>query len=412
MAGVAGLGQRIAERIAGALARHFQKAQAGKAVNDGFHPVIRRGLLHGGAHARAVHVAVHVDKINEQDAAEVAKPDLPGRLGGGAQVFLHGQRFPVRGGDGAAGVDINGGERLALVDDQRTAAGQRHAAAKRFVHLLFHPRGGPGCFHFHSRERLPRYPLGQRFGRLKAGEHLDGMARGIVPQKHAEHRGLLVQQGGGLAVPRALLGFTPHLPQGLGLGLHLGYGRKQRGVAHDQAETPVCDTPAQRLRAGAVLLAGHATAEAYKAVPGHEQHILSRQADIPRQESALLALGVFFDLYQHVLPGHERGAARGAVVAFRLAQGQKAVLAKAQLDKRGLHIGQNALHPSQKHRSHQAFRSRILLIKLQKARPVQKGDACGVRRALHQQAQRMAHAQTSSMGTSVPSGLRARMAVR
>ena len=238
------------------------------------------------------------------------------------------------------------------------------------------------------------------------------MARGIVPQKHGEHRGFFVQQGGGLAVPRAFLGFAPAFPQGLSLGLHLGHGRKQRGVAHDQAEAAVRDAPAQRLRAGAVLLAGYPAAEAYKAVPGHEQHILSRQADIARQESALLALRVLFDLYQHILSGHERGAARGAVIAFRLAQGQKAVLAKAQLDKRGLHIGQNALHPAQKHRSHQALRTRILLIKLQKARPVQKGDTRGVRRALHQQAQRTAHAQTSSMGTSVPSGLRARMAVR
>ena len=50
-----------------------RQAQAGKAVDHGFHPVVACSLLHGGQHASPLGVALHVDKINEQNAAQVSQ---------------------------------------------------------------------------------------------------------------------------------------------------------------------------------------------------------------------------------------------------------------------------------------------------------------------------------------------------
>ena len=221
-----------------------------------------------------------------------------------------------------------------------------------------------------------------------------------------------MQKGRSFHVLRMLLNFAPSLPQGLCFGLHLRHRRKECGVTNDDPETAVRNALAHLPRAGAVIFIRYAAAEAHKAVLGHEQHILPRQADIACQKGALLALGVLFHLHQHILPGQKRRVSAGTVIAFSLAQGQKTILCKPQLDKRCLHVGQYALYPAQEHRAHQAFRARVLLIELQKARFIQQSDARGFPRALNQQPERTAHAQTSSMGTSVPSGVRARMAVR
>ena len=87
-------------------------------------------------HLAAVLLDLHVDEVDHDDAADVAQAQLLGDLLGGLEVVAEHGLFEVRRADVLAGVDVDHGQRLGVLDDQRAAARQPHLAVERLVQLL------------------------------------------------------------------------------------------------------------------------------------------------------------------------------------------------------------------------------------------------------------------------------------
>jgi len=74
-------------------------------------------------HALAVAALVHIDEIDDDDAAQIAQPDLPHNLLDRIHVGLDDRVFQARGlAHVLAGVDIDRDQRLGLVDDDVATA--------------------------------------------------------------------------------------------------------------------------------------------------------------------------------------------------------------------------------------------------------------------------------------------------
>src|SRR5690554_7827225 len=79
---------------------------------------------------------VHIDKVYDDDATEVSEPQLPADSTGGLQVGLEDGLFQIPVADKRAGIDINGGHRFGLVDDDVTTGFQLYLAAKCLLDLV------------------------------------------------------------------------------------------------------------------------------------------------------------------------------------------------------------------------------------------------------------------------------------
>src|SRR5690606_36616328 len=73
-------------------------------------------------------VVLHVDEIDHDQAAEIAQAQLAGDLVGRLKVGAQGGFFDVGAPRGAGGVDVDGHQRLGVVDDDRTARRQLYGA--------------------------------------------------------------------------------------------------------------------------------------------------------------------------------------------------------------------------------------------------------------------------------------------
>ena len=79
----------------------------------------------------------HVDEVDDDDAADVAQPQLAHDLLGRLEVVAGDGLLQVAAGAGElAGVDVDDGHRLGAVDDQRAARRQPHLAVHRLGQLL------------------------------------------------------------------------------------------------------------------------------------------------------------------------------------------------------------------------------------------------------------------------------------
>ena len=79
---------------------------------------------------------LHVDEVDHDDPADVAEPELAGDLLGRLEVVAVDRLLEVRAADVLAGVDVDHGERLGALDDERPARRQPHLAVERLEQLL------------------------------------------------------------------------------------------------------------------------------------------------------------------------------------------------------------------------------------------------------------------------------------
>ena len=86
----------------------------------------------------AVVADLHVDEVDDDDAADVAQAQLLGDLLGRLEVVVEHRLLEARRADVLAGVDVDHRQRLGVLDDQRAARRQPHLAVERLVHLLVH----------------------------------------------------------------------------------------------------------------------------------------------------------------------------------------------------------------------------------------------------------------------------------
>src|SRR6187402_2824107 len=121
-----------------ALARHLHESEFGD-VED-----LRPGLVAGQRVAEqlddlgTVLADLHVDEVDDDDAADVAQAQLLGDLLGRLHVVVEDGLLEARRADVLAGVDVDDGEGLGVLDDQRPARRQPDLAVERLVDLLVH----------------------------------------------------------------------------------------------------------------------------------------------------------------------------------------------------------------------------------------------------------------------------------
>ncbi|MNT00123.1 hypothetical protein D3C72_1345430 [compost metagenome] len=93
---------------------------------------------------RAQHLApvlgiVHVDEVDDDDAAQVAQAQLPGHRLRGLQVGAEHRLFQVALAKERAGIDVDRGHRLGLVDHQIATRLQRYLLVQRTADLVLDP---------------------------------------------------------------------------------------------------------------------------------------------------------------------------------------------------------------------------------------------------------------------------------
>ena len=134
---LARLGEDLEQALADPLAGHLHQAERGDLGDLVLGAVAAQALGEPAQHEVAVALEHHVDEVDDDDAADVAQPELADDLLGRLHVVARDRLLEVAAGaDELAGVDVDDGHRLGAVDDQRAARGQPHLAVERLHQLL------------------------------------------------------------------------------------------------------------------------------------------------------------------------------------------------------------------------------------------------------------------------------------
>ncbi len=187
--------------------------------------------------------AFHVDEIDDDDAAEVAQPDLPHGLGRGLEIDLEHRLLEVPLADVLACIDVDGDQGFRMVDHDVTAGLEPHAPPQRLVDLLLDP-----CRLEDGRGLLPELDAGgqlrhERLGKaqtlLIGGERVDEELVHIGREEVAHHAEsqvhLLVEKGGRAGGLEAALHLAPQPGEKLNVRFKLGGVLALGDRPHDEA---------------------------------------------------------------------------------------------------------------------------------------------------------------------------------
>src|SRR5262245_28167446 len=240
------LGQHALEALLNSLAGDDDQAEVRHLQRLRRRAVFLQLLLDRLQHLLPVLLLLHVDQIEHDDAAEIAQPDLPDDL-------LH--RFEVRLEDGvleasrrlladvAPGVDVDGDQRLGLVDHDRSARLQPHLALERLVDLglnavLVEDRKRLGI-QLHLRPERRHDALDQLDDALVLRRVVDADGLVVLGQQIAQQAAddaLLAEEDGRRArVVHALPDLHPDLVERLEVADDVFLGAAARGGADDDA---------------------------------------------------------------------------------------------------------------------------------------------------------------------------------
>lgn len=126
----------MCSRLAGALAGHFHQAQCRHLGDLGLGVVLFQIALQRGQHLFLVLVALHVDEIDDDDAAQIAQPQLAGNGLRRFQIGFENGFFQIAAADVAAGVDVDSRHRFGLVEHQMAAGFEFDLAVQRLADLV------------------------------------------------------------------------------------------------------------------------------------------------------------------------------------------------------------------------------------------------------------------------------------
>ncbi len=118
-----------------ALARHLHQAEVADAPDLDAGAVVAQRILQPALDRAVVALLLHVDEVDDDEAGEVAQLQLAGDLVGRLEVGVERRLLDGELARRLAGVDVDGDQRLGLVDDQVAARAQRHVRAEHGVQL-------------------------------------------------------------------------------------------------------------------------------------------------------------------------------------------------------------------------------------------------------------------------------------
>src|SRR5207237_8617580 len=128
--------EQLLEALAGALAGHLDQAELGDLQDLGLRLVLlAHRLLQRLVNPLAIARLLHVDEVDDDEAADVAQAKLADDFFGGFEVGARDGLVLILLADVAPGVDVDRRQRLGAIDDQITARLEPHLALERLVDL-------------------------------------------------------------------------------------------------------------------------------------------------------------------------------------------------------------------------------------------------------------------------------------
>ena len=268
-------------------------------------------LFEGLHHALAVAAFVHIDEVDDDDAAQIAQANLAHNLLDRVHVGFDDRVFEARGlAHVLAGIDVDGHQRLGLVDHNVAAAFQPHLRLERLVHLFFQAELlEQRCLlgvelHALDQSRLEAIEEAQNalvFWFCVNPDHGE-VGRNLIAQHALDHVEIVIDQSRGLRSLGAGLDVIPQPLQEANVGPQFVFARVLRRGADDEAAVAV------------VALAHHDALQPLPLLircdlsrnPGmvHRRHVdqePSRQRDVAGDARAFLADGFLGNLHQDFL---------------------------------------------------------------------------------------------------------------
>jgi hypothetical protein len=180
-----------------------------------------QGLVELRQHRFLVLRVFHVDEVGDDDAAQVAQAQLAGNGLRRFEVGLEDGVVEIARADVAAGVDVDGGHRLGLVEDQVAARLEVDPARQRLLDFLLdavqvEQRPLAGVVHEAAAD-LRHVLLGEVLQLLEVLARVDDDACGFAAHQVAQHalrqRQVVVQQHGRQGADAAALDLAPDAAQ-------------------------------------------------------------------------------------------------------------------------------------------------------------------------------------------------------
>ena len=125
------------ERLTGALSRHFDKPELSEVTNRHAGTVRGNGTAKFRQHRLAMLVASHVDKVDDDDATEIAQTELPRDNLSRLQIGFKDRIAEVSFPDEPPRIDVNGRHGFRLIEDEIAAAFQIHTTLESASDFLF-----------------------------------------------------------------------------------------------------------------------------------------------------------------------------------------------------------------------------------------------------------------------------------
>ena len=304
-------GDRFIEADAKSLTRHLEKAEMTDRTDLDARAVVAHGVLHPAFDGLLVPVLLHVDEIDNDKPGQVAKSKLAGQFVGGFQIGLQRGFLDIPLARGAPGIDVDGDERLGLVDHQIATRLQGHLRAMDGVHLLLdlvaledrqrvviflHTLHMAGNQHFHLR-------AGFLVGLFALDENLIDLACVEIADRSLDQIAFLMDQAWCLRFQRLCADLVPELRQIGVVARNFRLGALGPGGANNHGGAVLNVEPADNgFQPFAVGGVGDLAAD--PAAAGrvwHKNAIAAGKRKVGRQRGALVAALFLDDLHKHDL---------------------------------------------------------------------------------------------------------------
>ena len=361
VAGRARPGEGALERPLRALAGELDEAERPDGTGERAGAVARERLLQLLDQRLAVRLVLHVDEVHDDDPAEVAQAQLADHLAGGLQVDAEHGVLEVGAADVPPGVDVDGHERLGLVDHERAAGAQPHLGLKRLFELRLDPERLEdielaavqldlvGELRLHPVEELhdALVPLGvvdPELGEVRPGQ---------VPRRAEHEVEILVHHARRARLAGALADVAPHRLQHGEVGKEVGAVAPLARGAHDRPSR-VRDLGDHRAQALALGLVGDPARHADVGVSRHQNQVSARDRDVRGGARALAGTELAGHLHEELLPLPEevldRWRGRGEFARLDLlvlerlrdvVDVEKSVALESDVHERRLHAGEH-----------------------------------------------------------------------
>src|SRR4051812_44165416 len=359
VAGGAGAVRAELQRLLDALAVDLQQAGRRDPAHRRARLVHLHRVLEHLLHFALVLRGAHVDEVHHHQTADVAQAELAGHLGGGLHVGVERRLLLGGGARRAAGVDVDRGQRLGGVDDDRAAARQVHPALVDAVDLRLQvvaaeQRDALGVAD-QPRLRARHEGLDVRLGLLErlvvVDQDLLDAAVQVVPERLEDEVLVRVEEAGPLALHGRGLYPLPQAEQGREVAVERDLGLPQGvGAQDDAAPVGQVEAVGEPLQLLARVLVLHLARDAARVLERGQHQIAAGDRQAGGERRALGADRVLLDLDDDRLPLLEHlldtgvGAVRLLVVGVRdhVLDGQEPMALGAIVDEGGVQARLNA----------------------------------------------------------------------